>query len=117
MVRPDTTNAHRCGKRIAARARAAICYVRRSTDRQEQSIPDQKRAIEKYTDDHELRLLRFKVWPKMYQSLRASCENDWKQRGIPEATYTAWMGRSAKVSRKHYTRPLDSEFAAVAKIA
>lgn len=56
-------------------------------------------------------------WRKMFQSLRASCENDWKRRGIPEATYTAWMGHSSKVSRKHYVRPLDSEFAAVAKVA
>ena len=59
MARADTINAPRGGKRIAARARAAIGYVRRSTDRQEQSIPDQKKAIEKYTDDHELRLLLF----------------------------------------------------------
>ena len=61
MARADTINAPRGGKRVAARARAAIGYVRRSTDRQEQSIPDQKKAIEKYTDDHDLRLLRFYV--------------------------------------------------------
>ena len=61
MARADTINAPRGGKRIAARARAAIGYVRRSTDRQEQSIPDQKKAIEKYTNDRDLRLLRFYV--------------------------------------------------------
>ena len=61
MARADTINAPRGGKRFAALERAAIGYVRRSTDRQEQSIPDQKKAIEKYTDDHELRLLRFYV--------------------------------------------------------
>ncbi len=61
MARADTINAPRGGKRIAARARAAVGYVRRSTDRQEQSIPDQKRAIEEYLDDHDLRLLRFYV--------------------------------------------------------
>ncbi len=61
MARADTINAPRGGKRIAARARAAIDYVRRSTDRQEQSIPDQKKAIEKYTDENDLRLLRFYV--------------------------------------------------------
>jgi len=33
--------------------------VRRSTDRQEQSIPDQKKAIEKYAREHEVALLRF----------------------------------------------------------
>ncbi len=62
MARADTINAPRGGKRIAARARAAIGYVRRSTDRQEQSIPDQKKAIEKYVDDHDLRLLRAGGW-------------------------------------------------------
>ncbi|MCH8823859.1 MAG: recombinase family protein [Planctomycetes bacterium] len=61
MARADTINAPRGGKRIAIREQCAIGYVRRSTDRQEQSIPDQKKAIEQYTDDHELRLLRFYV--------------------------------------------------------
>ncbi len=61
MARADTVNAPRGGKRIAARARAAIGYVRRSTDRQEQSIPDQKKAIEEYSDENDLRLLRFRA--------------------------------------------------------
>src|SRR5262245_56712990 len=38
---------------------AAVGYVRQSTDRQEQSIPDQKRAIEDYAQVHGLRMLRF----------------------------------------------------------
>jgi hypothetical protein len=37
----------------------AVGYVRRSTDRQEQSIPDQKKALEKYTSENGLRLLKF----------------------------------------------------------
>ena len=61
MARADTINALRGGKRIGTRARAAVGYVRRSTDRQEQLIPDQKRAIEKYADENDLRLLRFYV--------------------------------------------------------
>ncbi len=36
----------------------AVGYLRRSTDRQEQSIPDQKRAIEQYAERHGLRLVR-----------------------------------------------------------
>ena len=46
--------------RIEDRARA-VAYLRRSTDRQEQSIPDQRRAVEAYASDHELRLGRFYV--------------------------------------------------------
>jgi DNA invertase Pin-like site-specific DNA recombinase len=39
----------------------AVGYVRRSTDRQEQSIPDQKKAIENYVTEHDLRLSKFYV--------------------------------------------------------
>jgi DNA invertase Pin-like site-specific DNA recombinase len=38
-----------------------VGYVRRSTDRQEQSIPDQKKALEQYATDHGLRLAKFYV--------------------------------------------------------
>ena len=34
-------------------------YLRRSTDRQEQSIPDQQKAIEGYAGEHGFRILRF----------------------------------------------------------
>ncbi len=56
-------------------------------------------------------------WPKLYQAMRSSCENDHKLRGVAEATYAAWMGHSPTVSRKHYTAPTDAEYAAVAKVA
>ena len=38
-----------------------VGYLRRSTDRQEQSIPDQKRAIETYATEHSLKLVKFYV--------------------------------------------------------
>jgi len=43
----------------AAAAVIAVGYLRRSTDRQEQSIPDQRRAIEAFAATHGLRLVRF----------------------------------------------------------
>lgn len=58
MARAGTVNAPRGSK---ARRVRAVGYVRRSTDRQEQSIGDQKQAIEAYAAEHELRLLRFYV--------------------------------------------------------
>ena len=58
MARANTINAPRGGK-ARARALRAVGYVRRSTDRQEQSIPDQKRAIEQYAAEHSLWLLCF----------------------------------------------------------
>ncbi|GAF80740.1 unnamed protein product, partial [marine sediment metagenome] len=39
----------------------AVGYVRRSTDRQEQSIPDQKKALEAYAAEHGLHLVKFYV--------------------------------------------------------
>ena len=39
----------------------AVGYVRRSTDRQEQSIADQKRALEDYALEHGLRLGHFYI--------------------------------------------------------
>jgi len=39
----------------------AVGYVRRSTDRQEQSIPDQKKALEAYTSEHGLHLVKFYI--------------------------------------------------------
>jgi len=38
-----------------------VGYVRRSTDRQEQSIPDQKKAIETYATEQGLKLVKFYV--------------------------------------------------------
>ncbi len=42
-------------------SKTAVGYVRRSTDRQEQSIPDQKRAIERFAGERQLNLSRFYV--------------------------------------------------------
>ena len=39
----------------------AVGYVRRSTDRQEQSIPDQKNATSAYVAENGLRFLRFHI--------------------------------------------------------
>lgn len=41
--------------------RSAVGYARRSTDKQEQSIPDQKRAIERYCSDNGLTIRRWFV--------------------------------------------------------
>ncbi len=60
MARADSINQPRGGKR-RSRDLAAVGYVRRSTDRQEQSIPDQKRAIERYAEEQGFKLLRYYV--------------------------------------------------------
>jgi len=40
-------------------SRTAVGYARRSTDKQEQSIPDQQKAIERYCDENDLALKRW----------------------------------------------------------
>jgi integrase len=52
-------------------------------------------------------------WPKTFQPLRASCENDWKMAGVAEPTYLSWVGHSTVVSRGHYVTPTEREFAAI----
>ncbi len=60
---------------------------------------------------------KLKPWPKMFQSMRSSCENDWKNgkhtedgEKVAEPTYCRWIGHSSKVSRAAYVSPQDSEF-------
>ena len=56
-------------------------------------------------------------WPKFFQAMRSSCENDWKTAGLAEPTYTAWLGHSATVSRQHYVAPTAAEFDRVTRVA
>ena len=45
-----------------------------------------------------------KQWPKLFQTLRASCETDlWEER-FPINAVTEWMGHSAAVALRHYSR-------------
>jgi DNA invertase Pin-like site-specific DNA recombinase len=52
MIRPNST---------LQKGNRAVGYARRSTDRQEQSIPDQRKTIEAYAAEHDLRLAKFYV--------------------------------------------------------
>jgi len=53
------------------------------------------------------------LWPKIFQAMRSSAENDLKRQGIAEATYAVWMGHSPKVSRESYTAPMEEEFLSI----
>ena len=57
------------------------------------------------------------IFVDFFQSMRSSCENDWKEQGFAEATYCAWIGHDPKVSRKHYVSPTEAEYAQVTKVA
>lgn len=50
-----------------------------------------------------------------FNALRASRENAWKEAGVAEPTYLAWMGHGQVVSRAHYVEPTPAEFAGAIK--
>ena len=54
-------------------------------------------------------------WPKLFQNLRSSCENDWVADGIPAHVVASWMGHSVKVQEQYYLRVLPEYFDRVVK--
>ncbi len=85
----------------------------------EQAPEGAERVVEPISENNARRklLLLLKAagvapWWKLFQSLRSSCENDWKVAGFAEPTYCAWLGHSPEVSREAYVAPTDAEFRA-----
>lgn len=56
------------------------------------------------------------AWPRLYQNLRASCENDWVEK-YPAHVAGAWIGHSPTVQAKHYLHVRDAHFEAATKRA
>ena len=54
-------------------------------------------------------------WPKTFQNMRASCENDWIAQGIPAHVVADWLGHSVKTQEKYYLRVLPEYFDRVTK--
>jgi integrase len=48
-------------------------------------------------------------WPRLWHSLRASCESDLAQ-SFPLAVVTKWMGNTPSVALRHYIDPTDAAF-------
>jgi integrase len=48
-------------------------------------------------------------WPRLWHSLRASCESDLAQ-SFPLATVTKWLGNTPSVALKHYVDPTEAAF-------
>ncbi len=48
-------------------------------------------------------------WPRLWHSLRASCESDLAQT-FPLATVTKWLGNTPSVALRHYVDPTESAF-------
>jgi integrase len=53
-------------------------------------------------------------WPRLFHTLRASCETDLLER-FPISAVTEWLGHSASVALKHYTRVPEHVFERVAR--
>jgi integrase len=50
-------------------------------------------------------------WPRVWHSLRASCESDLAQ-SFPLATVTKWLGNTPSVALRHYVDPTEAAFSA-----
>lgn len=48
-------------------------------------------------------------WPRMWHSLRASCESDLAQ-SFPLAVVTKWLGNTPSVALRHYVDPTEAAF-------
>ncbi|WP_171472667.1 site-specific integrase [Frigoriglobus tundricola] len=48
-------------------------------------------------------------WPRLWHSLRASCESDLAQ-SFPLATVTKWLGNTPSVALRHYVDPTEGAF-------
>lgn len=48
-------------------------------------------------------------WPRLWHSLRASCESDLAQ-SFPLATVTKWLGNTPSVALRHYVDPTETAF-------
>ena len=53
-------------------------------------------------------------WPRLFHTLRASCETDLLEQGFSMSAVTEWLGHSAAVALKHYARVPDHLFARAA---
>jgi len=52
-----------------------------------------------------------KLWPKLFQNLRSSCETDLVER-FPLHAVTKWLGNSVSVAQKHYLQTAEEHFRA-----
>jgi len=55
-------------------------------------------------------------WPRLFPSLRASCETDLASR-FPIATACKWIGNTVAIAAKLYVVPLDEHFQRAAGLA
>ena len=49
-------------------------------------------------------------WPKLIQNLRASCETEWLDSGIPAHVVANWIGHSVQVQNENYAQVVDHHF-------
>ena len=61
------------------------------------------------TFDKVIRRAGVNPWPRLWHSLRASCESDLAQT-FPLATVTKWLGNTPSVALRHYVDPTESAF-------
>jgi integrase len=51
-----------------------------------------------------------KPWPKLFQNMRASCETEWLDSGMPAHVVANWIGHSVKVQNDSYAQVDEHHF-------
>ncbi len=60
-----------------------------------------------------IRRAKVEPWPRLWHSLRASCESDLAQ-SFPLAVVAKWLGNTPSMALRHYVDPTDAAFVAAA---
>jgi len=75
----------------------------------DQARPAWSRCNLRTTFGRIIRRAGLEPWPRLWHSLRASCESDLAQ-AFPLATVTKWLGNTPSVALRHYVDPTETAF-------
>ena len=86
----------------------------------ENSVAGESRIVTSYADDavnmrttfnNIIKRAGLTPWPKLFQNLRASRENELIDQGIRPDVAAVWIGHSVRVQRESYLQVADEHFA------
>lgn len=117
-LKVHSTKTERYGEEHADRVVPIVPVLARELDKQLQEQPTGESYLiwenrRKGFDSGFRRILfdaGLEKWPKLFQNLRSSCENDWIKDGIPSHVVASWLGHSVRTQEAYYLRVLPEYF-------
>ena len=116
MLVTSPKTAHHSGKESRF---VPIAGVRKWLEAEFEKPGEDPRVIDRYTKPNAnlakpleriLTLAGFVAWPKLIQNLRASCETDWLDSGMPAHVVAKWIGHTVKVQNDNYAQVDEHHF-------